>query len=434
MALLAKAANARTFQTIANTSVAAGFDAAQLAVLQQLPLAQTTSNAAPSQPAPPQAPPAQSGSAFSTPSSYREEPYNSHKDRRFNGPQSSDRVNPYDDQPEDRSSSFRGGFRGGFRGRGRGRWDDRDRDRYRERERDVRSPSHRGRRSRSRSPPNRQGGKRPVRPYSPPRRPDFAPMGSRGRDTSDSGPASGDNAGKDEFGRDIRPKSPGSDATPPPKHDASKSPPPPPASPPPVAKQPAVEPSPALTSNHDRMSLSPLIAANTSSSTPSAPFVSSTVSPQPGMEKFNPATFDFTSPASWEALGKMWQVTNGYLPTTEELMQFVMSGGQPAFPSAPTPVQGYGWQNTSGQGWRGRGRGGFARGRGGFGHGNARSEEWPQRDTSQGTDAIVLGGGSGSDMEVEDTEASMTSPTRGGGGRMQRIGDKWVFVRDSVTT
>lgn len=436
LALLAQVANTATpAQTIANTGVAAGFDAAQLAVLQHIGLAQTASNAAPSQPAPPQAPPAQSGSAFPTPSSYREEPYNSHhKDRRFNGPQSSDRVNPYDDQLEDRSSSARGGFRGGFRGRGRGRWDDRDRDRYRERERDDRSPSYRGQRSRSRSPPNRQGGRRQVRPYSPPRRPNFASMGSRGQDTADSGPTSDENTGKDEFGRDIRPRSPDSDATPPPKRDAPKSPPSPSVSAPPVAKQPAIEPSPALTSNHDRMSLSPLIAANTSSSTPSAPFVSSTVSPQPGMEKFNPATFDFTSPASWEALGKMWQVTNGYLPTTEELMQFVMSGGQPAFANTPTTVQGHGWQNMSGQGWRGRGRGGFTRGRGGFGHGNARSEEWPQRDSDQATDAIVLGGGSGSDMEVEHTEASTVSPTLGGGGRMQRIGDKWVFVRDSVTT
>ncbi|GLB41688.1 putative RPR [Lyophyllum shimeji] len=350
LALLAQAANAVNPQTIANTGVATGFDAAQLAVLQQLALAQTASSAAPSQPAPPQAPPAQSGSAsaYPTPPSYREEPDNSHhKDRRFNGPQSSDRVNPYDDQPEDRSSSR--GFRGGLRGRGRGRWDDRDRDRCRERERDDRSSSYRGRRSRSRSPPYRQGGRRPVRPYSPPRRPNHASISSRGQDATDSGPTRGDNDGKDEFGRDIRPKSPESDATLPPKHDTPKSPPPPPASaPPPVAKQPAVEPTPALSSNHDRMSLSPLVAANTSSSTPSAPFVSSTVSPQPGLEKFNPATFDFTSPASWEALGKMWQVTNGYLPSTEELMQFVISGGQPAFGSAPTPTQGHEVEEDSG--------------------------------------------------------------------------------------
>ncbi|KAF8075099.1 hypothetical protein FPV67DRAFT_1665837 [Lyophyllum atratum] len=440
LALLAQAANAAAngpAQTTANTGVT-GFDAAHLAVLQQLALAQSASSAAPSQPAPPQALPAPSGSGFPTPSSYREEPLNSHhKDRRSNGPQSSDRVNSYDEQPEDRFSNSRGGFRGGFRGRGRGRWDDRDRDRYRERERDDRSASQRGRRSRSRSPMGRQGVRRDVRPYSPPRRPNFASTDPRARGSPDSGSVSGDNAGKDEFGRDIRPKSPDSDATLPPKREKPKSqspPPPTPAPAPLVTKQPPVDPSPALTSNHDRMSLSPLIAANTSSSTPSAsaPIISSTVPTQPGMDKFDPSTFDFTSPASWEALGKMWQVTHGYLPTTEELMQFFLPAmQQPSFADVPTPVQGQGWHNSSGQGWRGRGRGGSARGRGGFGHGNARAGEWPQHDSSQETDAIVLGGGSASDMEVEHMDTSLSSPSRSGGGRMQRIGDKWVFVRDS---
>jgi hypothetical protein len=43
-----------------------------------------------------------------------------------------------------------------------------------------------------------------------------------------------------------------------------------------------------------------------------------------GLDGFNFTTFDFTSPASWEALGKAWEVTNGVAPTQEMLMQFVM--------------------------------------------------------------------------------------------------------------
>ncbi|RDB23605.1 hypothetical protein Hypma_008997 [Hypsizygus marmoreus] len=437
LALLAQAANAASLpsQTTTNMELgAAGLDAKQLAVLQQLALAQTASSPAPTQPAL-QAVPAQSGSAFPAPSSYREEPYNSlQKDRRFDRPLSQERVNAYDDQVNDRPSS-RGGFRGGFRGRGRGdgrgRWDDRDRDRYRgDRERDEWNSSHRGRRSRSRSPPSKYGGRRDVRPYSPPRRPSFT--SDRGRETSE--PAGPDAVEKDEFGRDIRPKSPESDAAPPSTADSTQPPPPATLVPVPV-DQPSTESSSALPSNHDRMSVPPLIAANTSSSTPSAPFVSSTVSPQPGMEKFNPATFDFTSPASWEALGKMWQVTHGYMPTTEQLMLFAMPPVQPAVTTPVIPTQN--WPNTTGQVWRGAGRGrGFVRGRGGFGHGNPRNVqgEWAHNDMDQGTDAVVLGGGSSPERDIASMDDIQTgsSGNEGPGGRMQRIGDKWVFVRDSA--
>src|SRR5207244_3443005 len=79
-------------------------------------------------------------------------------------------------------------------------------------------------------------------------------------------------------------------------------------------------------SNHNRMSLTTSVAANTSSGAPSnASVVSNMNSTSSGLENFNPTTFDFTSPASWEALGKMWQITHGYIPATEELAQFVFT-------------------------------------------------------------------------------------------------------------
>jgi protein NRD1 len=156
------------------------------------------------------------------------------------------------------------------------------------------------------------------------------------------------------------------------------------------------------------------------------------------MEKFDLATFDLTSPLSWEALGKMWQVTHGDTPTTEQLMQFVMGMGT----GQPAQIEAEGWDmkdaHSSGQVWGGsRGtRGGFYRGRarGGFTHGKVRNvhEGWGYDGNSQSTDAIVLGGGS-DDMDVSPPEQKhVASETDGGGpgGRMQRMGDKWVFVRD----
>ncbi|KAF9466116.1 hypothetical protein BDZ94DRAFT_1252143 [Collybia nuda] len=451
LALLTQAASAaaaapspQSAQIVANTGfVAPGLDAKQLAVLQQLALAQTTSSAAPSVPS--KAGPhtvlahahTPTGSAYPTPPSLRDESYNSlHKDRSHDRRRSPERVKPYGDQPDERIN-FRGGSRGGpFRGRGRGdtrsnRWDDRDRDRYMDRERDW-NPPHRGRRSRSRSPPNRHGGRRDMRPYSPPRRPSPTPTMPRGqRETFNSAVVDTE---KDEFGRDIRPQSPDSDSVPTHKNETAQSPPPTSNNSeyPSHREHSAIESPSAITSNNERMSLSPLVAANTSS-TPSVPIISNTVSANLGMENFDPLTFNFTSPSSWEALGKMWQVTHGYLPTTEQLMEFVMSSAQSPMVTQEVPENT--WSQQPGQVWRGggRGRGGFARGRGGFGNGNARSvqEERSHNNSHQPTDAIVLGETTNSD--IPDVNYGQNSPQdRGGGpgGRMQRLGDKWVFVRD----
>jgi protein NRD1 len=407
-------------QTNANTGlVAAGLDAAQLALLQQLALAQTASSAAPSAPSQ-LAPhvPAPSGSAVAAPSSYRDKPFNTSLiEGRHDRHHSPERVNAYDDQRDDREASFRGA-RGGFRGRGsRSRWDDRDRDRYKGRD------SYR-RRSRSRSPPSRYGGRRDVRPYSPPRRPTLTPMSTGSQEQGNTRDAE-----KDEFGRDIRPQSPQTDSIPVSNSESMK-----PSVSAPV-DDPVPDPSPAVTSNHERMSL---VAANTSSSTTSVFIVSNEVSStKAGMENFDPKTFDPTSPESWQVLGKMWQVTYGYTPSTEQLMQFVFAAaaGQ-ASVSGQLGINQDG-ATSSAQAWggTGRGRGGFNRGRGTFEHGNARNahEHWTH-DSSQTTDAVVLGGTTGPEAEVpgeDDSQMNPASPNRsvGSGGRMQRIGDKWVFVR-----
>lgn len=416
----------------------------------------------------------------------------------------------YDDRPNPR-----GGFRGGFRGRGgrgdhdgggRSRWDedyDRDRDRFRDSSRDRDWSPRRARRSRSRSPPSRYGGtgaatagRRDIKPYSPPRRPSIAPLpltitAKEQTHSAESIPLAGATreVEKDEFGRDIRPESPMniSDVA----DDISTTQPPQPPSPPPVPSISSVEPPvSAQTSNHDQISLSSpsvLAAANTSSQPGSAgaavvsPNAISSSPPsdvnsqqqEGGMDQFNLATFDFTSPVSWEALGKMWQITYGYLPTTEQLMQFVMSGGiRPevvaSHPQHPTPqvwpaehnnwMSGSNVQMQTQTQWRGRGRGvgvgvggggitrGFGPGRGSYGHvhGNTRDahgqEQWNSNygDTGQhGTEAVGLGAAgttaSASTMVIPAENTGTGASTGGGlGGRMQRVGDRWVFVKDPI--
>ncbi|KAJ7446765.1 hypothetical protein FB451DRAFT_787082 [Mycena latifolia] len=408
------AAQANPGQTTTNTVGASSSQ--QLAVLQQLALTANLGNV--SQPAVQPAPGFPSA-PLRSPASQRDEHYGpgqntGRRDSRFDRGNSLELGRNHDDR-----NSYQGGFRGRGRGDGRG-WDDRDR--YRDTER---SPPRRVRSSRSRSPPSRYSNRRDrdVRPYSPPRRPSLASLPTQELKREPVRAAL--EAGKDEFGRDIRPPSP----SPEPPSDIATQPPPPP---PPVVRTQSVEPPPAaaLTSNHDQMSLTPSVDANTSSRAPDAAIVSNKIPSQQGMENFSLATFDFTAASSWEALGKMWQVTHGYLPSTEQLMEFVMSGGAAV---VPQQQQQPGWA-AGGQGWGGipsnpqprrgaRGRGGFTRGRGSGGN-FARDGQERWHDMGQ-TDAIVLGGG--------DTDVAM--PEDAGppekGGRMQRVGEKWMFVRDS---
>jgi protein NRD1 len=413
-------------QTNANTGlVGAGLDAAQLALLQQLALAQTASSAAP--PAPSQLAPravsAPSGSAVPLPSTYRDKPLNaSLNDGGREWRHSPERVNGYDDQRDDREASFRGAR--AVRGRGgRSRWDDRDRDRYKGKD------AYKGRRSRSRSPPSRYGGRWDKRPYSPPRRPSLASM-SPGSQQGKPDPTR--DTGKDEFGRDIRPKSPGNDLSPVPNIESTQL----------SLSIPVDDPIPdlpsAVASNHERMSL---VAANTSSSITSASIVPNEVSSaQLGMENFDSKTFDPTSPESWQVLGKMWQVTYGCMPSTEQLMQFVITAAAGQASVSGESGINQDWSTPSADGWRGGGygRGGYSGSRGNFGrHGNARDGKHWTHDSTQTTDAVVLGeatepeaGATGKD----ESQINSGSPIRsiGSGGRMQRMGDKWLFVRDSA--
>ena len=432
---------------ITNVGASPQLDATQLAVLQQLA---HTAASVPSvsqtlplpEPVNVQKFPSSSGvsgSSHSPPSSHRNEPHNMAKKEqrynRFRSPESEIGLNPHFDP-----DSIRGKYRGGLRSRGRGdhlthKWDNRDRDSYRTSERD-RSPPRGGRggRSRSRSPPSRYGGRRSSR-FS--QRTRFASPSQRQESLQGSTSSRTENdSGKDEFGRDIRPQSPHS-KSPSVAHETS----PPAPSPPTTIIKPRVESrsSLAVTTNVDQKSVSPLVTANAASNKPCAPLVSNTVPYSGlGMDNFVLSTFDYTSPTSWEALGKMWEVTNGYLPSTEQLIQFVIScgTGQMSFPelSNGNQQQSTGFTNQS---W---GEEQFSGS--GFPYGNGRNMDQARgSDMTQATDAIVLGGddtnspkNTSISSNQKPTPTLHESQTSGSGsGRMQKVGDKWVFVRGSTT-
>ncbi|KAH9479400.1 Protein NRD1 [Psilocybe cubensis] len=350
--------------------------------------------------------------------------------RGYRSPESETRPDPRFDERD----NVRGRYRSSFRNRGRGDkfqgrdWDSRDRDRYRDKDQ---SPARGGRggRSRSRSPSSRYGGRKDSRYFSPPRRPQLASQYPAERDPA----ASGDNeTGKDEFGRDIRPGSP----TPPPAVNNDKSP---ISSTLPTLAQSSktsLSTSNPEQSHHEQNFVSSLVTANTSNK-PSASDASKSNAKDLGMDHFNYSTFDYTSPSSWEALGKMWQVTHGYLPSTEELMQFVMSTGMKnsngAFDAtnqsseAMHPSSNNGRDNRSDVLPRGQGANVYGDNRNFHGPGSLVSNK-----TSQGiyTGTKYSSGGDHFVREQPVGKQENSEPSNpSNSGKMQRVGDKWVFVR-----
>jgi len=351
------------------------------------------------------------------------------------------RFTDRDTRQVDDAPSHHGSYRGGYRGRGRGRWDDH----HSYGERNGRSPL---RRDRSRSP-QRSSATRDPRSYHSPHRPSSirSPIEDRTRES-----------GKDEFGRDLRQSSttPTDSSTPDDTRRPSV-----------TANASQMDATPSNARDNHRPAVSehvPSVTANTSarpvetqttSSTP-APASTSLPSPEPGLDKFDITTFDFTLPSSWEALGKKWQVTCGYSPSQEELMQFVITSGASlasGMPTAETTTQTNGYASTqwnagggsaggaSGRG--GRGRGGFARG--GRGHGNYRGNGHASYASAHAhssfqdhSDAVVLGGddvqsggGFQDDGDIDIANLMQGEGSGSGGGRMQRVGDRWMFVKDS---
>ncbi|KAG6332378.1 hypothetical protein ID866_6710 [Astraeus odoratus] len=349
----------------------------------------------------------------------------------------------YSERPRDRNEHAddrfprRGGQRGGYRGR-RDRWDDRGRDGFRQRDRE-RDPPSRPRDSRSRSPRRFEG--RSARQYSPPSR------HLNGKDSYRTEPSGSDaTSGKDEFGRDIRPSS-----VTPPRSAAGDD------TPVQGLMAPSVVPDPAAAPDcrvpvPDQL---PSVAANTPAQSTETHASSSAPSEQPGLDQFDITTFDATAPSSWEVLGTMWKTTYGYLPSQEELLQFVLAGGMAIASAAGghyanTQDDQWAGQGSGGSGRRGRGRG-YMNGRGGHSsHGDYREagHHWDYTNVGQShysdSDAVVLGD-SGGDPQGEVDQYTVLEHSSGpdesnvggtqsrGAGRMERVGERWVFVREPAS-
>ncbi|TDL26663.1 hypothetical protein BD410DRAFT_763959 [Rickenella mellea] len=388
----------------------------------------------------------------------KQHPNSDRRDPRFNSrhDEYSERNQGRDDYHDDRRE-YRGG-RGGFRGRGRDDFKGRfgDRERFRDRDEEWGSAKRLRSRSRSRSPPHGRfaGGRRDVKTYSPPRRPTM-PQHPHASSPGRLAPPEAAETGKDEFGRDIRPASPEPDKIGAANDNGELHT---IAAPTEQKQEPTAEPS---TSTASISEVTPVAAGSKSSA-------ASTTSGGGGLESFDIATFDFTNPASWVALGEAFKVTHGYLPSQEELMMLISGGAMMMGTGVPAPQPmdedtqwgGQSWGGPSHsqvgrggyRGGRGRGRGWMSRG--GYGSGSSQTEhgEWGYAGNSYGqeSEAIVLGGDTSdvgkTNMEVESaisgpseqnmqTEIEKPTSTGGGpGGQMRKVGDRWIFVKKGAMT
>lgn len=325
-----------------------------------------------------------------------------------------DRNNYDDGRDRERPPHWRGGSRGrgGFGGRG-GRGHHRDYD-----DRDSFSRRHR---SRSKSPPrfSGRGRGRDVRPYSPPRRPSLP--SAPNELSHDVRPVAPSEAGKDEFGRDIRPSS----------------------------ETPELDPTHA---HHTDIHTENLSTEDRMEHFQDSNVPQTTTHAGPGLEKFDLAVFDFSSPAAWEALGNAWKVTHGILPSQEQLMQFVMEKMSQGNPMMDNHVAS---ENNFGSRWNSQQQHHQQHHRPGKsiptyesgsnlvtnsweGQGSSWGKEEAAYDYEHGmfpmnadTDAVVLGGGdqATTGRPQENTASNASEPNSRGGGGMKRVGDKWVWQR-----
>ncbi|KAG6381677.1 hypothetical protein JVT61DRAFT_278 [Boletus reticuloceps] len=263
-----------------------------------------------------------------------------------------------------------------------------------------------------------------VRPYSPPRRPsnDRNP----GHQPQLPTPPTSTH-GKDEFGRDIRASSASPSRSTSVEDTQTLAP-----------MDSSVDPTTgAAPDNHIPVSDQlPLVAASTTAQSTETHTPSPASQQQSGLDQFDINAFDATAPSSWEGLGNMWQTTHGYPPSQEELMHFVMRETVAATGTADggfNGVQGGQWQQGNGEehgshtgDWQGRGRGNYT----GGSHGNYRNGA----NVAEQSDAtIVLNGDvadNGQSMVQDGHDEQHDSAGGSCGGRMQRVGDKWMFVKD----
>jgi len=137
-----------------------------------------------------------------------------------------------------------------------------------------------------------------------------------------------------------------------------------------------------------------------------------------GLDSFEFSSFSPTDPASWKALGDAFTVTNGYLPSQEELMQYIMAqmmtlgmgmGSAPMPPQDPSnfdqrPPQAFG--NARQSGWEGS---------------LSNTESWNAAPTNKQLD-----------LPKTTDDNPIAAASGGAGGQMRKVGDRWVFVKEGT--
>ena len=268
------------------------------------------------------------------------------------------------------------------------------------------------RRSRSGSPPPRRDG-----------RSSFSPSVMSPR-AGDRGGLIGKESGKDEFGRDLRPE------------DMEEE----------VEEKKGIR-SPSLSSpqgNEDGgtsqggSGMNPMSATNSGAAAATATAIgasnevvmgSGDVS---GLDTFDFASFNPTDPGSWVELGNAFEITNGYLPSQEELMQLVM-GQMMSVASTMGGMASGGFTDMDGTNSNV------------LDQGQVREKGFAEDAYGSGLDTYAVDSSAAVGMEYANPQAqnsnawasqdSLSSPQEDdqgkgtGTGQMKKIGDRWIFVR-----
>jgi len=296
---------------------------------------------------------------------------------------------------------------------------------------------------------------RGARPYSPPHRGrnGMSPTTSHFPSSSPRHPSGGgQEAGigaVDEFGRDI----PETRATSNSPAGHASTPPPTPAARPtrfsrphPPPRIPTGQPIPTFDSYESTSSNIP--TASSPQLSVAVPSKGSHIPNVPLLSEFDFSAFDFTSPASWEALGASFEATNGYAPSQEETMGIVMmamsSMAGPVDVAGPSQVQtsegntiAYmgqpGWSGSLGEEENGHGAREAVVGYLGASGQSEEGQEQAQAGSYHDPNWNVP---SGATNDAAGSDPGAASPTieaegRSSRGGMKRIGDRWVWQQDN---
>ena len=141
---------------------------------------------------------------------------------------------------------------------------------------------------------------------------------------------------------------------------------------------------------------------------------------RPGLESFDITSFNPTDPTCWKALADAFEVTNGYPPTQEDVQQIVATSMSMAMGMGISLGMGAGTTMSMG----GTHDGAEAT------QSYMGPNDWPDTVYTANVQESTDRG------QVQNIPQSPPSSAGGGasgsGGGMQKVGDKWVYVRNQA--